>query len=191
MKRISYLFFLIFLTSIVASSCSSTETYAQLLDDEQALIHGFIVRNNILIVSTFPVDTPWVSKGENAWVKNGRDVYVLTSSGLYFHMINPGTSISKGDTLMLKNTVVPRFKQYSLGLPSDTISNWNTVDYPYPSDFTYGDLTQSCKGFQEAVSYMKRNYSEAKIIVPSKIGFNADMMSVTPYGYDLKILYQK
>jgi sulfur carrier protein ThiS len=183
MKRISYLFFLIFLTSIVASSCSSTETYAQLLDDEQALIHGFIVRNNIQIVSTFPTDTPWV--------KNGKDIYVLTASGLYYHLINPGVSLTPDDTLKLTYTVVPRFKQYTLGLPSDSISNWNTMDYPYPSDFTYGDLTQSCKGFQEAVSYMKRNYSEAKIIVPSKIGFNADMMSVTPYGYDLKILYQK
>jgi len=38
---------------------------------------------------------------------------------------------------------------------------------------------------------MKRNESEAKIIVPSKIGFNAEMMSVTPLGYDLLIKIQK
>jgi len=187
MKRISYLFFLIFMTSIIASSCSSTQTYAQLLNDEKSLIDGYIKRNNILVVSTFPVDTPWVTKGKDAWVKNGRDVYVLTSSGLYFHKIDPGVSITTGDTLMLKNTIVPRFVQFSLGIPSDTVSNWSTVDNPYPSIFVFGDLTQSSKGFQEAVSYMKRNYSEAKIIVPSKIGFNADMMSVTPLGFDLKI----
>jgi hypothetical protein len=187
MKRISYLFFLIFLASIVASSCSNTKTYAQLLKDEQDLIDGFIKRNNILVVSTFPTDTPWV--------KDGRDVYVLVkSSGLYFHMVNPGDSSkikTNPDTLVLKNTVVPRFKQYTLGIPSDTISNWSTIDYPYPATFVYGDLTQSCKAFQEAAFYMKRNNSEAKLIVPSKIGFNSEMMSVIPMGYDLKIKIQK
>jgi hypothetical protein len=182
MKRISYLFFLIFLVSVFASSCSNTKTYAQLLDEEKSLIDGYIKRNNILVVTTFPTDTPWV--------KNGRDIYVLTSSGLYFHMINPGDLTSK-DTLELKNTVVPRFKQYTLGIVSDTISNWSTIDYPYPSDFVYGDLTQSCKAFHEAAFYLKRNNSEGKLIVPSKIGFNTDMMSVTPQGFDLKIQIQK
>ena len=182
MKRISYLFFLIFLVSLFASSCSNTKTYAQLLDDEKSLIDGYIKRHNILVVTTFPTDTPWV--------KDGREIYALTSSGLYFHMINPG-DLTSTDTLELKNTVVPRFKEYTLGIVSDTISNWSTIDYPYPSDFTYGDLTQSCKAFQEAAFYMKRNNSEGKLIVPSKIGFNADMMSVTPKGYILKIQIQK
>jgi len=187
MKRISYLFFLIFLASIFASSCSSTKTYAQLLNEEQDLIDGFIKRNNILVVSTFPTDTPWV--------KDGRDIYVLIkTSGLYFHLINPGDSSKvkdNPDTLVLKNKVVPRFKQYTLGVPSDTISNWSTIDYPFPATFVYGDLTMSCKAFHEAAFYMKRNNSEAKLIVPSKIGFNADMMSVTPLGFDLKIKIQK
>ena len=182
MKRISYLFFLIFLVSVFASSCSNTKTYAQLLDEEKSLIDGYIKRNNILVVTTFPTDTPWV--------KDGRDIYALTSSGLYFHMINPG-DLTSNDTLELKNTVVPRFKQYTLGVVSDTISNWSTIDYPYPSDFVYGDLTQSCKAFQEAAFYLKRNNSEGKLIVPSKIGFNTDMMSVTPQGFDLKIQIQK
>lgn len=183
MKRISYLFFLIFLASLFASSCSSTPTYAQLLDDEQALIHGFVVRNNIQLVSTFPADS--------IWMKNGKEIYAETSSGLYFHMVNYGDSLKSVDTLLLNNTVVPRFLQYTLGVPADTISNWTTVDYPYPSDFVYGDLTQSCKAFQEAASYLKRNGAECKIIVPSKIGFNADMMAVIPRGYDLKIKFQR
>ena len=187
MKRISYLFFLIFLASIFASSCSSSKTYSQQLDDEKSLIDGFIKRNNIKVVSTFPTDTPWVTKG--------KDIYVLTPSGLYFHMINPGDSLKSKDvlgvTVQVKNTVVPRFKQYSLGIVSDTISNWSTMNYEYTSDFVYGDPTQSCKAFQEAVSYMLRNNSEAKLIVPSHIGFNSNMVSVTPLGYDLKIKFLK
>jgi len=183
MKRISYLFFLIFLTSILASSCSKTKTYSQLLNDEKDLIDGFIKRNNILVKNGTPAEN-------TVWVENGKDVYVLTPSGLYFHMVNQGDLTSQ-DTIVLKNTIVPRFKQYTLGVPSDTISNWSTIDFPYPSDFVYGDATQSCKAFQEAVSYLKRNNTEAVLIVPSKLGFNSDMMSVTPYGYDLKIKFQK
>lgn len=182
MKRISYLFVLGFLLSLLASSCSNTKTYAELLTSEKDLIDAYIKRNNIEVVSAFPTDTPWV--------KNGKDVYVKTASGLYFHMVNPG-DMSIKDTLQLKNLVVPRFKEYTLNVVSDTINNWNTIDYPYPSDFTYGDLTQSCKAFHEAASYMKRNESEAKIIVPSKIGFNADLLTVTPKGFDLKIKFQK
>ena len=186
MKRISYLFFLIFLASLLASSCSSTRTYSQLLDDQKALIDGFIQRNNIQVVTTFPTDTPWV--------KNGKDLYALLPSGLYFHMINPGDSSKSKtypDTLQLKNVVVTRYLQYSLGVPADTISNLSTIDFPYPPSFVFGDLTQSSKGFQEAVNYMKRNNSEAKIIVPSQIGFQSEMMSVTPLGFDLKIKIKK
>lgn len=187
MKRISYLFFLSFLISLFGSSCSSTETYSQLLDDEKALIESYIKRNNILVVSAFPVDTPWVTKGVDAWVKNGRDVYVLTPSGLYFHKVDPGVSLTKDDTLAYKNTVVDRYKKFTLNAVSDTISNWNTIDFPYPDQFVYGNSSQSFAGFQETVSYMKRNNSVAKVIIPSKIGLNADMLTVTPYGYLVKI----
>jgi hypothetical protein len=182
MKRISYLLFLGFIFSIIASSCSSTETYAQQLNDEQALIKAYIKRNNIVVVSTFPTSLPWV--------KDGNDIYVKTSSGLYFHMINPG-DVTNMDTLKSKYTVVPRFKQYTLDVVSDTISNWNTIDFPYPSSFTYLDLTQSCKGFHEAASYMKRNETEAKLIIPSSYGFTTYMNSVTPMAYDLKIKFLK
>jgi len=115
---------------------------------------------------------------------------VLTSSGLYFHMVNPG-DVTNMDTIVLKNTIVPRFKQYTLGVVADTISNWSTIDYVNPSYFTYGDLTQSCKAFHEAVSYMKRNETEALLIVPSSIGFSTELTSVTPMAYDLKIKFQK
>lgn len=176
MKRISYLLFLGFLTLLISTSCSNTRTYAQLLDDEQTLISAFVKRNNIRVLTSFPADKKW-----------GPNDYVKTGSGLYFHLVDSGNRTVPGDTLMLKNTVVPRYKKYTLNVVSDTISDWSTIDYPYPDIFVYGDMTQSSKAFQEAVTYMKRNDSEAKIIVPSTIGLNADMMSVTPYGYDLKI----
>lgn len=178
MKRISYFFFLVFIISICSTSCSNTKTYAQQLDDEQALIKAYIKRNNINVLTSLPANKNW---RENDYYKSG--------SGLYFHLVDSGKLATPGDTLKSKYTVVPRYKQYALALNSDTISYWNTIDFAFPSDFIYEDYTQSCLGFQEAVKYMKRIDSEAKLIVPSSLGFSTDKNSVTPYGYTLKIKF--
>ena len=177
MKQLSIFLFLSFLVVIISTSCSSTKTFSQQLDDEQATINAYIKRNNINVLSTFPAD--------KKWVKDGQDIYVKTGSGLYFHLVDQGDTLIKKDSLVAKNTVIPRFKQYYLTTASDTTSNWNTIDYPYPSEFVYLDMTQSCKGFQEAVTYMKYNESQAKIIVPFLLGF--DSTDSNPYGYTLKI----
>jgi len=179
MKRISYLLLLTILASLVISSCSNTKTYAEQLNDEKILVADYIKRNNIIVLSEFPKDSVFA-----------KNEYVLTQSGLYFRFENRG-NLTDTVFLQLKDVVVPRYKQYTLGLASDTISNWSTIDFPYPSTFVYGDLTQSCKAFHEAASYMRRNETEAKLIVPSKLGFNENLTSVTPMGYDLKIKIQK
>ena len=178
MKKISFFLFLGFITMIFISSCSNTLTYAQQLDNEQALIKTYIKRNNINVLDVFPTD------------KWGPNDYVKTSSGLYFHLVDSGDVVNKSYILEPKNTVIPRFKQYELTENSDTINNWNTVDYAYsPYEFVYQNMAQSCKGFQEAVGYMKRNNSQAKIIVPFLMGF--DTNSSTPYGYTLTIKFLK
>ena len=181
MKNISLFLFLGFLTMIISSSCTSIKTYAQQLDDEQTLINAYIKRNNFNVVTTLPTN--------NVWTKDGRDIYYKSTSGLYFHLVDHGDISILNDTLESKNTVIPRFKQYELTENSDTISNWSTADYPYPDEFIYKDMTQSCKGFQEAVSYMKRNDSQAKLIVPFLLGF--DSSNSTPYGYTLKMKFLK
>ena len=56
--------------------------------------------------------------------------------------------------------------------------------------FTYGSSTSSLpEGFLEAVNYMRRTESEAKLIVTSKLGFDPSV--VTPYGYHVKIRFAK
>jgi Domain of unknown function (DUF4827) len=177
MKQISIFLSLTFLVVLISSSCSNVKTFAQQLDDEQTTISAYVKRNNITVLSSFPTD--------KKWVKDNKDIYVKTGSGLYFHLVDSGDRSIKADTLLPKNTVIPRYKQYDLAVSSDTISNWNTIDYPYPPEFVYLDMTQSSKAFQEAVTYMKRNDSEAKIIVPFLLGFDSN--SSNPYGFTLKI----
>lgn len=184
MKKISLFLFLGFLTMIFISSCSNVLTYAQQLDNEQALIKAYINRdnNNFIITNSLPSD--------KKWMKDGKEIYYKSPSGLYFHLVDSGGSKTDTITLQKKNTVIPRFKQYELTANSDTTNNWSTVDYAYsPYEFVYLDMTQSCKGFQEAVGYMKRNNSQAKIIVPFLLGF--DTNSSTTYGYTLTIKFLK
>jgi len=110
---------------------------------------------------------------------------------MYFHLVSQGDMTEGADTLVKNDLVVPRFYQITLNSVPDTLSNWNTIDYPYPTTFNYNDLTQVCAGWHEAVSHMKRNNSRALFILHSKIGFTATDNSVVPYLFDMKIKIQK
>ena len=180
MKLFSRLLLLLVVITAVLSSCSDNVTYAEQLKAEKELIADYIKRNNIKVVSEFPTKFPW-----------DENVYVLTKSGMYFHLVSQGDMTEGADTLAKNDLVVPRFYQITLNTDPVTISNWNTVDYPYPTTFNYNDLTQACAGWHEAVSYMKRNNSRALFILHPKIGFTATDNSVVPYLYDMKIKMQK
>lgn len=178
MTKNYYLLVLTLLTSLVITSCSNNTTYADELKTEQSLIKNYIKREHINVMSKMP--TTW-----------GPNDYVLTESGLYFHLDSIGDTAV---TVEAGNTISPRYIQYTLGEPADTIRKWTTVEFPYPDTFVYGDnanTTTSCTAFQEAVSYMKNNDSEAKLIVHSKIGFEANWSPATPIAYRLKIRIRK
>ena len=181
MKQLSgFLLIILFFSTVLVSCKDSAPTYAKQLKDEKQLIADYIKRNNIKVVTEKPTNFPW-----------GENVYLLTKSGLYIHLVSEGDKTNLGDTLVRNDLVIPRFYQYTLNVKSDTISNWNTIDYPFPTTFNYLDNSQVCVGWHEAVSYMKRNNSQAKFILFSKIGFPATGDEVTPYGYDMIIKIQK
>lgn len=175
MKQISFLIVLSFFSALIFTSCDDT-TFAKELKIEKKIIEDYVKRNNINVITSAPAD--------NAW---GANDFILTESGLYFHLSKAGA----GDDVETSNKIVPRYIQYTLVEPSDTLKKWTTTDFLYPEEFIYGNTTQSCPAFHEAVSYMKKNGSEAKIIVPSKIGFQANWTPATPMGYLLKIQIQK
>ncbi|MBN2766178.1 MAG: DUF4827 family protein [Paludibacteraceae bacterium] len=171
---------LIVLLSIIVS-CDDNVTYAEQLRAEKELIADYIKRDSIIVITELPHDSVF------PWPKN---TYYLSSTGMYFRLEERG---EYADTLAVSsgNRINPRYHQYTLTQKPDTVSDWNTIDFAYPSSFYYNDLTQACKAWHEAVSYMKYNNSIARIIVPSKMGFEADVNSVTPYGYLFKIKFQK
>jgi len=155
-------------------------TYAEELKAERKIIDDFIRRNQIVVVHVKPQTFPWPEK-----------VYYKTSTGLYFRLEKQGDISNPADSLVVGDQVVPRFIQYTLTEKSDTISNWNTIDFPYPAVFNYRDFTQVCVGWHEAAGLMKYNDSEAKFIVHSKLGFPQFNRPATPIGYDMKIRIKK
>ena len=161
------------------AACSDGETYADELKSEKALISEYIARHHIEVINTLPEVFPWPEKQ-----------YYLSSTGLYFRLEQEG-EINTNDSIEANDLIIPRFIQYTLNELSDTIYNWSTIDFAYPTTFNYGDYNQVCEAWHEAVGYMKQNNSFAKIIVPSKLGFETDVNSVTPYCYDFKIKFQK
>ena len=155
------------------TSCSSN-TYARQLSAEKDLIEEYIERNGINVVYTEP--EVW---GEKDYLK------VEGFDNLYFHLVERGTT----DTVEVKaaDRVLVRYKKYTLETYSDTISYWDTDDGGYPITFTYADTydTRACTAWHAAITQMKYSGSTCKIICPSKLGFDSDKNSVTPYGYTL------
>jgi len=178
MKQSSYLF-LLFVVAIQLSSCIDKSNYAEQLKDEKELIANYIIRNKINVIDTFPKTASW---GEND--------YYLDSKGVYFHLQNVGDGT---DTLSKYNQVSFRYKEYELTENPDTISFWTSNDSPYPATFIYGDgnYTNICEAFHIAAFYMKHNEAEAKIIVPSKLGFSDNTDAVIPMGYTINMKFQK
>jgi len=182
MKLFINTFLFVFTTAIVFSSCNNDITYGDQLKAEKTLIADFIKRNNIIVVEQLPTTNPWPA-----------NVYYKTkSTGLYIRITEKGDYLSP-DSLEINDLIVFRYLQYTLNTKADTMSYQNTVDNAFPVTFNYYDQTQtqSCKGWHEAVSYMKYNNSEAKVILPSKLGFDNDELSVIPYGYDISIKIRK
>jgi hypothetical protein len=162
------------LFTFFVSSCSDTKTYADLLEDEELLISDYIKRNNINVLSQFPANGVWREKD-----------YVLTESGLYFHLVKAGEGT---DSLATSNSFTLRYRQYSLDEDPTVIDKWTTDGQLEPVQFSLNVNANRFLAIHEAAAIMKKTNSEAKIIVPSSIGNTLFLGSnVTPYMYEIKI----
>ena len=166
----------------------TANTYSSQLKEEKKLIADYLEREKINVIHELPDDN--VKWGE-------KDYYQVSGyDNLYFHLVKRGDPIhitASGDTIttdevIATETVVMRYRKYTLGTNPDTASYWTVLDSAYPVEFTYlTDFTTAPKAWHAAVGLMKYSDSECKIICPSKLGFTEDGNTVTPYGYDLKM----
>ena len=186
MRKCNIILLLSVVVAMVCAGCSSN-TYSRLRAEEDKIIDNYLSRNNIKVLTKLPEDDKW---GEKDYYK------VPGYDDLYFHLISRGDSVwvdpVTNDTtdldIIANDLIVVRYKQFELKENADTLSYWTTLDKAYPYEFHYRN-TSDCEAvaWHEAVRLMEYPDSQCEIIVPSKQGFNADQMSVTPYGYIMKI----
>lgn len=173
MKKVVY----ILLLFVLITSCRNTNIYSDLLKAERQLIESYIERNHINVIESAEMPTTW---DDNVYWK------VPEYDNFYFHLVEIGDTtqyeIEKQEIVLL------RFKRYTLDEYADTLYNWTTQDSPEPTKFQYMiNDDNSCTGWQLAAKFMKYPGAQCKIICPSKLGFEEENSSVTPYGYDLKM----
>lgn len=158
-------------TALLMSSCEDSNNYSKLLDKEQKNIDKWLKSEGISVINEFPADSIF-----------RRDEIYHYPDGIYFQMFDKGT----GDTMLIGDQIIMRYKLVKLDDYQIEEDYWTTQDRPYPSEqIRYGILTNSCDGWQDAFELMKRSGAHARIIVPSKLGFNTS--EVVAFVYEMKI----
>ncbi len=161
--------FIIF--AFILGACENENNYSQLIEQEQELIDDYLAREGYEVLSSFPADSVFESN----------QIYRFPNEGIYIQIVDKGV----GDTLRLGDHFIMRYRQSTLDEYPMVEDYWTTSDRPYPYIMTFGDLTNSCEGWQTAFEVMKRSDSHAKVIVPSKLG--RDIQEVVPYFYEIKL----
>lgn len=165
----------IILTAVALLTSCNGRSYSNQLKSEKRLIEDFIKRNNINIIYEEPAYDNW-----------GEKDYLEVGDYCYFHLSKQGDTTTAA--VREKDDVNIRYRKYTLNANSDTLSYWNTNESASPVSFKYAiSSTTSCTAWHYAIRRMKYSGSEGTVICPSKLGFQSDASSVTPYGYDLKL----
>lgn len=151
-------------------SCKSQTNYSKELEAEELLIDQWIERNGIVLLDSFPEDSLFA---EN-------EMYHYPE-GIYYQLLEKG----EGDTMIAGDVIILRYRCSTLDENAIVEDYWTTMDRPYPNEIVYGSSVNSCKGWTKAFELMKRSGAHARIIVPSKLGFDANQ--VVPYLYEMKI----
>ncbi|MBQ0007430.1 MAG: DUF4827 family protein [bacterium] len=169
-KRLIYSLLVVGVLSQTLVSCLSSTSYSKELEKEENLINAWIKRNGIKILDKFPEDSLFAE-----------DEMYHFKDGIYFQLLEKG----KGDTLRNGDVIILRYKQSTLD-KNPIVDDYMTVeDREHPNEIIYGSMTNSCKGWNEAFKLMKRDSSYARVIVPSKLGFNDAV--VIPFLYEMRI----
>lgn len=174
-------------TVCIFTGCNNN-SYSADLKAEKELIEDYIKREGINVINEMPTnDADWGEK-DYYKVKDYDYLYFhLTTRGKPYHINDKGDTI-KTEAIKASETVVMRFRKYTLKVNADTADYWTTLDNAYPLEFSYQtDYNTAPVAWHIAVQLMEYSDSECKIICPSKLGFTDDQNTVTPYGYQIKM----
>ncbi len=181
MRKIFPVAALLALVAMAISSCSSSLTYANQLDEEKTSIKDFIATNQYKVVDTIPSVVPWPD-----------GVYYLTESGLYVHVLDTGKFVNKS---IQTNTVISvRFVETDMAGEQGYTNMYGTGD---PVELLYNNVSSSvtygdCLAWHEGLDYVGDG-GRIQMIVPASLGWSmyTSSAALTAMSYELSYTFWK
>lgn len=181
MRKIFPVVALLALLAATISSCDSNLTYANQLDAEKTAIKKFIADNHFQVVDTIPSVVPWPD-----------NIYYLTESGLYVHVIDTGAFVNKA---IHANTVITvRFEETNMDGEKGYTNMSGTGD---PVELLYNNVSSSatygdCLAWHEGLDYVGDG-GRLQMIVPASLGWSmyTSTTSLTAQFYELRYSFWK
>jgi hypothetical protein len=170
--------------SMVNTSCSDTESYAELLADETKSVNYFLANHHV--INEIPEDSIFET-GEDA------PYYRMDDEGnIYMQVLKTGDTNNKATT---DQRIYFRFMRYNLNtyasygtMPdgdgnADDMSSSATYfvfnNYNFPSSTSYGS------GLQTPLYYLGID-CEVNIVIKSQYGLSSEISYVEPYLYNIR-----
>lgn len=191
MKKLTFFFLALLAFGLGFQACDNTKTYAEMLEEEEDGIKGFIKDSSIVVISQSQF------YAQDSMTNVAKNEYVQLASGVYMQIVDKGSE-NKADTMKNGDRILVRFSEFDILTKKHTMSNLNSAETV--DAFRYSVSSSSIAGIFEAGSYMSyygsavpagwlvpliyvRDGARVKLIVPSKMGQSQAMQSVLPNFY--------
>lgn len=168
-------------SAVAYTSCDDTKSYAELLKEEDKAVEKFL--SNYTVVNTIPADN-------NFQVGTSAPYYKLDEDGYVYMQV-----LDKGDAGMATYNEVIYFRYSRLNLliwasDGDQVPTGNDSSLASPYSFNFentmlSSTTQYGTGIQQPLYYLNKN-CRVNLIIKSKAGSSNDLVSVTPYLYEIR-----
>lgn len=193
-KNLIKIFFTVF--SLFFISCDDTESYADLLKDENIAVNNFLA--NQWVINDIPNDSIFISKLD----VEKPPYYKMDEDGnIYMQVINPGTknNMAKLDQLIyfrFTRCNISNYDWYSFsndwvytGVTPEGFGNANDFDYKN-TEFRFGNYTLSSSSQWGSAIQLPLYYlgidCEVNIVVKSQYGYTDEISNVIPYLYNIR-----
>lgn len=170
---------------LLAGACDKTESYSELLKEEEKAVNWFLANNNV--EPDFPADSISFEVGENA------PFYRMDTDGnIYMQVISKGNGekVKKGDLVYFRY-MRKNIKYMYEGIAVTPSGNGNNLSTGSNSTaFVFGVYNIDAysgygRGIQKPLEFLGYD-SEVNLVLKSYYGFANDQSSCTPYLINIR-----
>lgn len=185
-KTITRILPLIALVTMFLASCEKTQSYSELLREEEKAVNLFLANQKVCL--EIPADSISFETGENApYYKMDEDGY------LYMQVIKKGdyqNKIKKGDLVYFRftRTNIKDWMfygvEYSEGNSDTFVGDYGNTSFVFGNTYL-SSTTQFGTGIQTPLEYLGYN-SEVNLVLKSYNGFTSDQTQCIPWLVNIR-----